>query len=101
MKKNSDGEDEIFRIDPMLIPGVVEGGWSWNDHEELRKTKEVSFQLQCQSVIEMLKKHQSSWPFREPVSKEDVTDYESIVKDPIDLKTIEIKLSCNEYQSRQ
>lgn len=39
VRKNMDGEDENFRIDPMLIPGVVEGGWSWNDHEELRKTK--------------------------------------------------------------
>lgn len=35
----------------MLIPGVVEGGWNWEDHEELRKTREVSFQLQCQSII--------------------------------------------------
>jgi hypothetical protein len=51
IKKNLDGDDETFRIDPMLIPGVIEGGWSWNDHEELRKTKEVSFQLQCQSII--------------------------------------------------
>lgn len=39
VRKNSDGEQETFRIDPMLIPGVVEGGWTWEDHEELRKTK--------------------------------------------------------------
>lgn len=76
----------------MLIPGVVEGGWNWEDHEELHKTKSISFQLQCQNVLELLKKHQSSWPFREPVSKDDVPDYEEIVKDPIDLKTIETTL---------
>ena len=29
---NNDGEEEHYRIDPMLIPGVVEGGWNWNDH---------------------------------------------------------------------
>lgn len=78
---------------------MTEGGWTWNDHEELRKTKEVSFQLQCQNIIELLKKHQSVWPFREPVSKEDVPDYENIVRDPIDLKTIEIKLTSNEYHN--
>ena len=43
----------------------------------------------------MLKKHQQVWPFRDPVSKDDVPDYEVIVKDPIDLKTIEMKLACN------
>jgi hypothetical protein len=29
-----------------------------------------------------------------------VPDYETIIKDPIDLKTIEMKLACNEYQSK-
>lgn len=37
--RNSDGEEEQLRIDPMQIPGVQEGGWTWNDHEELRKTR--------------------------------------------------------------
>ena len=45
-----------------------------------------------------MKKHQAVWPFREPVSKEDVPDYENIVRDPIDIKTIEVKLTSNEYQ---
>lgn len=49
----------------------------------------------------MLKKQQAVWPFREPVSKDDVPDYDAIVKDPIDLKTIEMKLGCNEYQTRE
>jgi len=33
VKKYGDSEDEVFRIDPMEIPGVIEGGWTWNDHE--------------------------------------------------------------------
>jgi hypothetical protein len=56
------------------------------------KTKELSFQLQCSSILDLLKKYSSSWPFREPVSLDDVPDYNSIVKKPIDLKTIEKKL---------
>jgi hypothetical protein len=39
VRTNIDGEEEEYRIDPLNIPGVFEGGWSWNDHEELRKTK--------------------------------------------------------------
>ncbi len=34
-------------------------------------------------------KRPSSWPFRDPVSLEDVPDYALIVNEPIDLKTIE------------
>ena len=48
-----------------------------------------------------MKKNQSSWPFREPVSLEDVPDYLSVVREPIDLKTIEKKLSNNEYKVRE
>jgi histone acetyltransferase len=84
----------------MDIPGVKESGWSWTDHDELVKTKEASFLLECQNVIELLKKHPSVWPFRDPVSLDDVPDYVLIVKNPIDLKTIEKKLSNSEYKDR-
>jgi histone acetyltransferase len=80
---------------------VQESGWSWQDHEELIKTKEVSFLLECQNLLELLKKHPSSWPFRDPVSLEDVPDYVLVVKEPIDLKTIEKKLASSEYADKQ
>lgn len=46
----------------------------------------------------MLKKHPSSWPFRKPVSLKDVPDYLKTVKEPMDLETIEVKLSPNQYR---
>lgn len=45
VRKNGQGEEEFFRVNPMDIPGVKESGWTWQDHEELIKTKEVSFLL--------------------------------------------------------
>ena len=53
-----------------------------------------------------MKKHKSSWPFLEPVNKDDVPDYYDIITDPIgiyiyiyiykniflDIKNIEKKL---------
>ena len=80
MRKNCLGEEEEFRINPMEIPGVKESGWTWQDHDELIKSKEVSFLLECQNILELLKKHQASWPFREPVSVEDVPDYTIVIK---------------------
>jgi histone acetyltransferase len=64
----------------MDIPGIKDSGWSWADHDEFIKTKEVSFLLECQNIVELMKKHQSAWPFREPVSTEDVPDYILVVK---------------------
>jgi hypothetical protein len=46
-------------------------------------------------------KRPSSWPFRDPVSLEDVPDYALIVNEPIDLKTIEKKLGNIEYTDKQ
>ncbi len=95
------GEEEVFRINPMEIPGIKESGWTFDDHDELVKAKEVSFTLECQNIIELLKKHPSIWPFREPVSIDDVPDYTLIVKNPTDVKTIEKKLANNEYKDRE
>lgn len=51
--------------------------------------------MECQNILELLKKNQASWPFRDPVSPEDVPDYHLVVKEPIDLKLIESRLNAN------
>ena len=62
-----------------------------------------------------MRKHKSSWPFLEPVNKEDVPDYYDIIKDPIgleikyffinnslilDIKAIDRKTQNNEYKDK-
>lgn len=32
-RKNPEGEEENFRINPLDIPGVKESGWTWADHD--------------------------------------------------------------------
>lgn len=44
-----------------------------------------------------MKRHKSVWPFLEPVNKDVVTDYFDIIEKPIDISTIEKKLSINGY----
>ena len=39
-----------------------------------------------------MRKYKSSWPFLEPVSKEDGSDYYDHIQDPLDLNSIEKKL---------
>lgn len=94
-------EGETMRINPARIPGVVEAGWTWADHEELKKAKERSFQLQCQNLMDTLRKFKSSWPFYEPVSVENVPDYYHIIKEPIDMKMIDAKIDANQYPDKE
>ena len=54
----------------------------------------------CQNIIEKMNAHKYSWPFQEPVSKVDVPDYYEIITDPIDLKSIQRKLSANQYTDK-
>ena len=57
-------------------------------------------------IIEKIKEKHFSWPFREPVDTVEVTDYLDIVKDPIDLSTMEKRIQKSStdisyYKSKQ
>lgn len=42
-----------------------------------------------------MKRHKQSWPFIDPVNKDDVPDYYDVITDPVDIKLIEKKLKIN------
>jgi len=49
----------------------------------------------------MLKQHKCGWPFLEPVDVDglNIPEYLQIVKEPMDLSTIELKLKGGKYQT--
>lgn len=55
----------------------------------LEKPKGTTFQKSCEKILELLKNHKSSWPFKDPVKREEVPDYYDVIKNPIDLSKIE------------
>lgn len=56
---------------------------------------------QCGFILAQLKKHKSSFPFLSPVDpkRDGVLNYFEIVKEPMDLSTIEANLTANAYSS--
>jgi ribosomal protein S18 acetylase RimI-like enzyme len=48
-------------------------------------------------LFEQVKTHESSWPFAEPVDPEEVPDYPTVIKDPIDLTLIDSRLRSRKY----
>lgn len=45
-----------------------------------------------------MQNHPASWAFARPVNAEEVTDYYTAIKNPMDLETMENKLNANRYQ---
>ena len=57
----------------------------------------------CSNTIRLLKKHRDAWPFQVPVDPVNlgIPDYFDIIKKPMDLATIEKKLTNLEYSTAQ
>jgi len=91
-ESNDKKDEDKPPVNPEKIPGIIASGWTINDYYELKKSKERSFNLQCQNIIDTLRRHKLSWPFLEPVNIEDVPDYYEYITEPIDIKAIEKKL---------
>ncbi|XP_076366521.1 bromodomain adjacent to zinc finger domain protein 1A-like [Tachypleus tridentatus] len=51
----------------------------------------------CDSIISELIRHPESWPFLRPVSRNKVSDYYTIIRSPMDFRTIKTKLDDLKY----
>jgi hypothetical protein len=51
----------------------------------------------CMEMIAAVRAHSDSWPFEEPVRAEDAPDYYEVIKDPIDLQTIQQRAETGNY----
>ncbi|KAJ3150502.1 histone acetyltransferase [Geranomyces michiganensis] len=55
----------------------------------------------CKHIVDNLKRHPSHEPFFEPVDVEAIPEYTNVVRQPMELKTIYVKILLNNYSSFQ
>jgi histone acetyltransferase len=98
---------EIFSQGGKLIsvleaPGVQQSGWNANHifrgaTERDRNISHSKLQTQLKTLLDKVYNSAHSWPFENPVAKEDSSDYYEIVLNPIDLSLVTTRLKDGDY----
>ncbi|KAK8106725.1 hypothetical protein PG999_010084 [Apiospora kogelbergensis] len=89
----------ITPIDPLSIAAIRASGWSPDMDELARQPRHGPNYKQLLHLLNDLQNHQSSWPFLNPVNKDDVPDYYDVIKEPMDLSAMEAKLLADQYET--
>jgi histone acetyltransferase len=87
----------VTSIDPMTIEAIRASGWSPDMDELARQPRHGPNYNQLLHLLNDLQNHNSAWPFLVPVNKDDVADYYDVIKEPMDLSTMEQKLEADQY----
>ena len=102
---NQDNDPEDLVISKKLfdkIPGISESLWQYKDYEHMIKNdhNNINFFTQCRNLVTKIKQNKNSWPFLKPVDPKYVQDYYEIIKDQMDLQTIESNLESGMYKTK-
>ncbi|KAI8910384.1 Bromodomain-containing protein [Gorgonomyces haynaldii] len=87
-------------ISPQHIPGVIEAGWTpetEKSSQKLMPRQRGPLYMFMKKVVSELQDNNNSWPFAAPVSG--VQDYYDVIKEPMDLKTLDENVEADKYQT--
>ena len=87
----------IVPIDPMTIPAIKASGWSPSMDELSRQPRHGPNHNQLLHLLNDMQNHTAAWPFAQPVNRDEVPDYYEVIKEPMDLSTMEERLGNDLY----
>ncbi|ERF70831.1 Histone acetyltransferase GCN5 [Endocarpon pusillum Z07020] len=93
--RNSTGP--ITPIDPLSIPAIKLSGWSPSMDELSRQPRHGPNYNQLLHLLNDMQNHTAAWPFAQPVNRDEVPDYYEVIQQPMDLSTMEERLSNDLY----
>ena len=82
---------EVKAIDPLTIPAIKSSGWSPVMDELARAPRHGPNYNQLLHLLNDMQNNSNAWPFQQPVNKDEVLDYYDVIKEPMDLATMEEK----------
>lgn len=84
-------------LEPHEIPGLLESGWNPGMEKEAEEADPLYPLLR--QLLNDLTDQTWAWPFAEPVDPETVPGYYAVIKEPMDLKTMDHRLEHGFYKS--
>lgn len=92
----------------LAVPGMIEAGWTIADlmattgqGKDLDRAKNA-LKSDLMAILRKVEDQQFAWPFREPVDTDEVKDYLDVIKEPIDLLTIDKRIRKGDhYKSKK
>jgi len=63
----------------------------------MSEKEKAGLQKFLEQALSDIMNHPSAWPFLKPVDPNEVNDYYTVIKDPIDLQTIAERLAVKHY----
>lgn len=89
----------VTPIDPLSIPAIRATGWCPEMDEMAREPRHGPHFNELRRFLYQIQNHKSAWPFMQPVNKDEVSDYYTVIKSPMDLSTMEDRLMRDFYTS--
>lgn len=86
-------------IDPMSIAAIKSTGWSEDMDALARQPRRNPSHSLLLGMLSALQNSSSAWPFQMPVNGDEVHDYYEVIKEPMDLSTMESKLEKDQYET--
>lgn len=86
-------------IDPLAILAIKETGWSPDMDALARQPRHNPSHALLMHLLSSLQNSTNAWPFLQPVNKDEVMDYYDVIKQPMDLSTMETKLENDSYET--
>jgi len=81
----------ICKIDPLSIQAIKDSGWSPDMDELARQPRHGPQYSALLHLLNDMQNDSNAWPFLQPVNRDDVADYYDVIKEPMDLSTMEDK----------
>lgn len=89
----------LSQIDPMSIAAIKATGWSEDMDLMARQPRRNPSHSLLMSLHSTLANSSAAWPFMLPVNGDEVHDYYDVIKEPMDLATMEQKLDKDQYET--
>lgn len=89
----------LTQIDPLTIAAIKATGWSEDMDLMARQPRRNPSHSLLMSLHSTLANSSAAWPFMLPVNGDEVHDYYDVIKEPMDLATMEQKLDKDQYET--